>query len=603
MLRISPFLVSVAIGAMLLYLTFTTQSVDALGMPPEELKNHLRAFFKDTYITKLKSLFDPKKKEFKAKGYRANWELHHLHHVCISGGKDGVYVGTDEEVNEWTHKVTGGISTAVWNSNGGRGSMDAVLFSLPNVSTVANYTHVRGSSFMIGCSRQLPDMIYPSMWISKLGSVYEIGRMYANSSTFNSTFNENVPDSFQNMVMHQCADPAVTDWEWGKAVLAVTLAAAMETKMFHGGDSENPTVISGYFYNERVDELVCFDDVYVSLRSGIWLQGAEDLVTFRKHLADIVGEPAEALTKPEEPPVVMGPTTLQPYCTTDGTKSKAKIKIYQRYEGRKFLNLEEVKALVQKYTSVPVEVVSAGLNTSITDLIKLFNDFDVLVTPEGGHLTNGLFTMNPGSKAIVEVSSAVYELLYYKNFILRMGFATYILSDGHLTPAVKCPFHEKIDFERNDCTLDSKAIVGKVPQSYLKCKFKNKNDMKQFRLCDTQVNIESLTKALDRMYGALCPPIVGGVATGSNATAAAPAVSATPVATTPGAATATVASAGPAVNSSVPIVASSNSAAAVIVAPNATYVTSQISGGNATNSTNSTANSGSGGSSEVIVSG
>lgn len=555
MLRISHFLIPLSVAALLLLLVVFTSSVDALVESPEQLKEELKAFFKDTYITKLKSIFDPKKKEFKAKGYRANWELHHLHHVCIFGGKDGVYVGTDEEVNDWQHKITGGVPISVWNGNGGRGSMDAMRFNLANVSVVANYTHVRGNSFMIGCSRQMPDMIYPSMWMSKLGSVYEIARMYVNASTFNSTFNENVPSNFENMIMHQCADPAVTDWEWGRAVLAVTLAQSMETKMFLGSDSATPTVISGYFYNERVDELVCFDDAYVSLRNSIWLQGSEDLVSFRKHLADIIGEPAAALTAPEELPVVMGPTVTQPYCTTDGTKSKAKIKIYQRYQGRKFLNLEEVKTLVQQYTSVPIEIVSAGLNTSTADLIKIFNEFDVLVTPEGGHLTNGLFTMNPGSKAIVEVSSAVYELVYYKNFMLRMGFASYVLSDGHFTPDPKCPFHEKNDFDRNECTLDSKAIVGKFPQSYLKCKFKNKKDVEKFRSCDTMVNIESLKRALELMYGALCPPVVAGVSTGSNATTSAPVV-----ATVPTTVTAVVS---PPVNSSIPIVASTGATGAV----------------------------------------
>ena len=52
---------------------------------------------------------------------------------------------------------------------------------------------------------------------------------------------------------------------------------------------------------------------------------------------------------------------------------------------------------------------------------------------------SGIFTANPGGKAIIEVSSAVFELLYYKNYQLRLGFLTYILSDGHFTPG-KSPF-------------------------------------------------------------------------------------------------------------------------------------------------------------------
>ena len=169
-----------------------------------------------------------------------------------------------------------------------------------------------------------------------------------------------------------------------------------------------------------MEELVCFEDVYVSLRANIWLQGAEEITSFRTRAAEIIGEPAEVLAKEENPIVVRDKPEIlqglsQPYCTADGTKSNARIKIYQRSSGRRlvfptykiivysdlslllstrifytsyrFNNLDEVKKVVQTYTSVPVEVVTANTSTSVADLIKLFNSFDILVTPEGGHLT------------------------------------------------------------------------------------------------------------------------------------------------------------------------------------------------------------------------
>ena len=454
-------------------------------------------------------------------GYHANWELHHLHHVCLSGGKDGIYVGGEDYTNDWIHKISSAVSIQAWNKDGGRGSMDAMKLNFSNYGDFANHTYVKGNSMLIACHRQLPDLLYPSMWISKLGSVYELARMYANASSdpgFNNTFNEKPPMSFDNMIMHQCADPAVTNWEWGKAVLAIALAQAIDSKMFRGQDDPNPTVISGYFYNERVEELVCFEDLYVSLRANIWLQGADEILSFRKRAAEIVGEPAEVLKKDENPIIVRDKPDIlqgisQSYCTTDGTKSKARIKIYQRSAGRRFNNLEEVKKLVQTYSSVPVEVVTANTSTSVADLIQLFNSFDILVSPEGGHLTSGIFTLNPGNKAIVEVSSAVFELLYYKNYQLRLGFLTYILSDGHFTPAPECPWKSNADFER-ECILDSKAVVGKLPQSYYKCKIKNQKDIKTFRSCDTQVNLEKLGKSLEQMYSVVCP--AGGTPAGSE---------------------------------------------------------------------------------------
>ena len=445
-------------------------------------------------------------------GYHANWEMHHLHHVCISGGKDGIYVGGEDNTNDWIHKVSNAVSIQAWNKDGGRGSMDALRLNFSNYGDFANHTYVKGNSLLVACHRQLPDLLYPSMWISKLGSIYELARMYTNATAdpaFLSSFNENPPQSFDNMIMHQCADPAVTNWEWGKAVLAIALAQAIDSKMFRGQDDPNPTVISGYFYNERVEELVCFEDLYVSLRANIWLQGADEIVSFRKRAAAIIGEPAEVLKSNENPIVVRDKPDIlqgisQSYCTSDGTKTKARIKIYQRSAGRRFTNLEEVKKLAQSYSSIPVEVVSANTSTSVADLIQLFNSFDILISPEGGHLTSGIFTVNPGNKAIVEVSSAVFELLYYKNYQLRLGFLTYILSDGHFTPAPECPWKSNADFER-ECTLDSKAVVGKIPQSYYKCKIKSQRDIKTFRSCDTAVNLEKLAKSLEQMYSVVCP--------------------------------------------------------------------------------------------------
>lgn len=260
--------------SILIFFSFFLYS-DAQGIPLEQLKVELNGFFNDTYITKWKSIFDPKTKSFKAKGYKANWEMYHLHHVCISGGKDGIYVGTEDTLNDWAHKVPSGVPLQVWNKEGGRGSMDALKLNYSSYGALTNHTFVKGSSLLIACHRQLPDLLYPSMWVSKLGTIYELARLYINSTdaSFNTSFNEQPPVAFDNMVMHQCADPAVTNWEWGKAVLAIALAQAIESKMFKSGDAAVPTVISGYFYNERVEELVCFEDIYVSLRSNIWLQG------------------------------------------------------------------------------------------------------------------------------------------------------------------------------------------------------------------------------------------------------------------------------------------------------------------------------------------
>lgn len=82
-------------------------------------------------------------------------------------------------------------------------------------------------------------------------------------------------------------------------------------------------------------------------------------------------------------------------------KTNARIKIFQRTQTenlRAFINVDEVMALAQEYTTVPVEIVTVNKSSSIKDQIILFNSFDVMLTPHGSHLANGIFTMKPNSK-------------------------------------------------------------------------------------------------------------------------------------------------------------------------------------------------------------
>ena len=77
------------------------------------------------------------------------------------------------------------------------------------------------------------------------------------------------------------------------------------------------------------------------------------------------------------------------------------------------MNLQDVVALAQKYTTIPVEVVTANETTTVAEQIKLFNSFDVLITAHGSHLANGIFTMNPQQKVyLYPVSNPLLNPLY-----------------------------------------------------------------------------------------------------------------------------------------------------------------------------------------------
>ena len=157
---------------------------------------------------------------------------------------------------------------------------------------------------------------------------------------------------------------------------------------------------------------------------------------------------------------------------------RARINIFQRtatFSLRKFLNINEVLKLAQSYTTVPVEIVSVNASTSIAEQIKLFNDFDVLITPHGSHLANGIFTVRPHTKAIVEIVPFAFDRVFYSNYIPALGFLHYIISTGHLTPPQKntggdrCVFKTVGTFDELSCKKVSHAYPGKYPQQVFEC--------------------------------------------------------------------------------------------------------------------------------------
>ena len=59
--------------------------------------------------------------------------------------------------------------------------------------------------------------------------------------------------------------------------------------------------------------------------------------------------------------------------------------------------------MVQEYTTIPVEIITANETTTLAEQIRSFNSFDILITSHGSHLTNGMFLTNPHAKAIIEL--------------------------------------------------------------------------------------------------------------------------------------------------------------------------------------------------------
>ena len=148
--------------------------------------------------------------------------------------------------------------------------------------------------------------------------------------------------------------------------------------------------------------------------------------------------------------------------------SSLKVSILQRAEGsakRRFANLDQVIKLISEYTN-HLRIISVHSNMRFRDTLKNFNSFDILLTPHGSHLTNGLFIAS-NSTSIIEIVATCFNLDWSKNL---HNFVDYRISQGHQTvdhslnkDVVRCN-HQTTLCSRENCSL---RLKKKMVQSDL----------------------------------------------------------------------------------------------------------------------------------------
>ena len=511
-------------------LSITCVFIDAVT-----LVDRLKEFFSSTFVRKVRGVFDPKTKKYLGIGYNTAWELYHLHHICVRGGADGIFVGIEGHEKDWgVTKENDYIAPTEW-SKATRGSQPLGLLRIRHelIAKYDNVTQITEASFFANCFRQPSNTSNPAHMLMKLGFMYEMA-LYneLNQGNMAVMFKHPVSMPFNYLFMHQCANPTMSGWKWGSRVWETVMDRADKANVF----VKNTTKIIDVGYKADRGEMYCFDDVYTSIRMGWWMHGTANQIAFRKDLALRVGEPEESLRPgfAEElidrnapvfrqaycPPAIDGIRTNQASIMSTGVKSTARIKIFQRSNTRnlrKFINLRDVVDLVQTYTSIPVEVVTANESTSMAEQIRMFNSFDILITSHGSHLTNGLFTIHPHNKAVIEVVASKFDAVFYSNYNYALGFADYIFSTGHLTPEPSsdprsggrmCPFPTDSDFREKNCTLEQHAYPNQIVQTWTICA-----PRWQTRFCNLQVKLDILKNDLDVLFGlGLCSPNITAAA-------------------------------------------------------------------------------------------
>lgn len=481
--------------------------------------NAFKDFFSQTYLERMTAPWDAKKNRYQPLGYSPGWEMFHIHHMCVRGGTDGIFVGIEGVENSWTDKAkyNKNIMNAMeWQKYAKSRGLFAFFMKRVIASTKStNVTMTHGSTWLMNCFHQRAASFNPAHWLMKLGVWYEVSACMFNNGKTN-IFRNNITLPYNHVQMLQCSSPELHDWKWGASLFSIVKA-----RSDLAGMTGSTTTYANVGYEIDADEskMLCFEDVYFSARMGLWMQGRRNLVEFRKDAATVTSEPAAALKTPEKLMLndkgfdeTEQTLSRMPYCSPAGSvpPTSARIKIFKRTMTvmlRRFINFDEVVNLVQSYTSNKVEVITVNESTTIQEQIREFNSFDILITSHGSHLANGIFTMNPESKAVVEIVPFVFDSVFYGNYNRWLNFSDYVFSSGHLTPALSvhgrdCPFRAPDGFDKRNCSLVLQSYPTKLEQHWVMC-----DAAFHTRKCDTLVDIKMLKAHMDLLIThALCKP-------------------------------------------------------------------------------------------------
>jgi hypothetical protein len=149
---------------------------------------------------------------------------------------------------------------------------------------------------------------------------------------------------FDTLALHQCAsyDRVVRQglWEWGKTVFE-----AATRRWFDVGLWQGPDQIRVIDLNKPDHEWTCFEDIMFETQYGTWFPGSQYIPEWHHSLLESVG-----LRDDNSVPDI----GLAERCLSN----RLRIHVFKRTEGRglrEFVNLDEVVALAQTYTSLQLK--------------------------------------------------------------------------------------------------------------------------------------------------------------------------------------------------------------------------------------------------------
>ena len=232
-----------------------------------------KEFFQSTYIRKETGILVPDKmgKPYFPSGYMPSWSLFRMHHVCVSGGGDGLFVGYEGEDGKITKDVLGNdknmsnlLTQGKWNELIGskfKVPLTAYNFKANNYDSKVPPKLYRNATLFANCNRQHSLSINPSYFMMKTGCMYELAECAIRNMGRHPVFVNPLILPFRQIFLHQCPNPDRNSWDWGQTVWDIIKNKMTSANMFKDGYTD-PTFLGT---DDSVDEISCFEDIYVSV--------------------------------------------------------------------------------------------------------------------------------------------------------------------------------------------------------------------------------------------------------------------------------------------------------------------------------------------------
>jgi hypothetical protein len=291
---------------------------------------------------------------------------------------------------------------------------------------------------------------------------------------------------FDSLAFHQCAsyDRVMRQglWAWGKTVFEAATRDWLKVGLWQGPDQIHVIQL-----NKPNQEWICFEDLLFETQYGSWFPAPAYISNWRHILLESAG-------LRDGNTISGGDEGLAERCLSN----QLRIHVFKRTEGRgvrEFVNLDEVVALAQTYTFLPIEVVTINSTTPVRVQATLFRAFDLLITSHGSQIANIIFT-DPEHTGIIEVLPVVRDRAFANN-ARDAGFLSYVISTGH-TPF---PADDNLD---SPCLNGSEVIKQNCWEEPGTDLWDCPSELRRLTQCNTFVNTTILRRHIERSMAKLC---------------------------------------------------------------------------------------------------